>query len=201
MPSFSASSSGIPPVPVPFTISSVVCGSLTRITFPIPSIPRRKSPKSRKVRCLCGFPAFCLLFESGVFFVVINYIDTRVKRPFAPNIICLCFIQNNKNEYFDLLQTTQYSGGYIRWIKFFVDAVGKAAKRSAQLLIQYEAIVAKDKKHLKDIRLLPKSVWIVYDYLKLFPVTSITRFKYLSVSARILFRECRGKSGGVVGLR
>ena len=107
----------------------------------------------------------------------------------------------NKNEYFDLLQTTQYSGGYIRWIKFFVDAVGKAAKRSAQLLIQYEAIVAKDKKHLKDIRLLPKSVWIVYDYLKLFPVTSITRFKYLSVSARILFRECRGKSGGVVGLR
>ena len=31
--------------------------------------------------------------------------------------------------------------------------------------------------------------------------TSITRFKYLSVSARILFRECRGKSGGVVGLR
>ena len=31
--------------------------------------------------------------------------------------------------------------------------------------------------------------------------TSITHFKYLSVSARILFRECRGKSGGVVGLR
>ncbi len=31
--------------------------------------------------------------------------------------------------------------------------------------------------------------------------SSITRFKYLSVSARILFRECRGKSGGVVGLR
>ena len=32
-------------------------------------------------------------------------------------------------------------------------------------------------------------------------ISSITRFKYLSVSARILFRECRGKSGGVVGLR
>ena len=36
---------------------------------------------------------------------------------------------------------------YIRWIKFFVDAVGKAAKRSAQLLLQYEAIVVKDKNH------------------------------------------------------
>ena len=90
-------------------------------------------------------------------------------------LICLSeYFYHNKNEYFDLLQTTQYSGGYIRWIKFFVDAVGKAAKRSVQLLIQYEAIVVKDKKHLKDIRLLPKSVWIVYDYLKLFPVTSIS---------------------------
>ena len=61
-------------------------------------------------------------------------------------LICLSeYLYHNKNEYFDLLQTTQYSGGYIRWIKFFVDAIGKAAKRSAQLLIQYEAIVAKDK--------------------------------------------------------
>jgi hypothetical protein len=30
--------------------------------------------KSREVRCLCGFPAFCLLFELGVFFVVLNCI-------------------------------------------------------------------------------------------------------------------------------
>ncbi len=45
------------------------------------------------------------------------------------SLICLSeYLYHNKNEYFDLLQTTQYSGGYIRWIKFFVDAVGKAAK-------------------------------------------------------------------------
>ena len=36
--------------------------------------------KSRKVRCLCGFPAFCLLFELGVSFVILNY-------------ICLSFMQ------------------------------------------------------------------------------------------------------------
>ena len=90
-------------------------------------------------------------------------------------LICLSeYLYHNKNEYFDLLQTTQYSGGYIRWIKFFVDVVGKATKRLAQLLIQYEAIVVKDKNHLKEIQLLPKSVWIVYDYLKIFPVTSIS---------------------------
>ena len=30
--------------------------------------------KSRKVRCLCGFPALCVLFELGACFVVLNYI-------------------------------------------------------------------------------------------------------------------------------
>ncbi|WP_347224190.1 RhuM family protein [Bacteroides congonensis] len=73
-----------------------------------------------------------------------------------------------------MLQTTQYSGGYIRWIKFCVNAINETAKRSAQLLIQYEDIVAKDIKQLEDLQLLPKSVWRVYDYLKLFPVTSIS---------------------------
>ena len=110
-------------------------------------------------------------------------------------LICLSeYLYHNKNEYFDLLQTTQYSGGYIRWIKFFVDAIGKAAKRSAQLLIQYEAIVVKDKNHLKEIQLLPKSVWIVYDYLKIFPVTSISHaakqlgssFNSISMAVHIL---------------
>lgn len=84
------------------------------------------------------------------------------------------YLYKNKNEYFDLLTTTQYSGGYIRWIKFWVNAVGESAKRSAKLLIRYEDIMVKDKKQLKDIQLLPKSVWLVYDYLKRFPVTSIS---------------------------
>ena len=30
--------------------------------------------KSRKVRCLCGFPAFCLSLELGVSFVILNCI-------------------------------------------------------------------------------------------------------------------------------
>lgn len=93
----------------------------------------------------------------------------------AKPLICLSeYLYHNKNEYFDLLQTTQYSGGYIRWIKFCVNAINETTKRSAQLLIQYEDIVAKDIKQLEDIQLLPKSVWRVYDYLKLFPVTSIS---------------------------
>lgn len=57
----------------------------------------------------------------------------------AMPLICLSeYLYHNKNEYFDLLRTTQYSGGYVRWIKFFVNAVGQAAKQSAEQLMQYE---------------------------------------------------------------
>ena len=102
---------------------------------------------------------------------MIFFNNVRESKP----IICLSeYLYHNKNEYFDLLQSTQYSGGYIRWIKFYVNAISEIAKRSSQLLIRYEDIVAKDIKQLENIQLLPKSVWLVYDYLRLFPVTSIS---------------------------
>ena len=117
------------------------------------------------------------------------------------SFICLSeYLYHNKNEYFDLLQTTQYSGGYIRWIKFFVNAVGEAAKRSAQLLMWYEDIVVKDINHLKNIQMLPKKVWLVYDYLKLFPVTSISHAtKQLGCSFNSISNAlCLLKENGIV---
>ena len=93
----------------------------------------------------------------------------------AMPLICLPeYLYHNKNEYFDLLRTTQYSGGYIRWIKFFVNAVGKVAKKSAELMTQYERIVALDEHRLMEISKLPKSILEVYNYLKCVPVTTIT---------------------------
>ena len=90
-------------------------------------------------------------------------------------LICLSeYLYHNKNEYFDLLRTTQYSGGYIRWIKFFVNAVGKVAKKSAELMTQYERIVALDEHRLTEISKLPNSILEVYNYLKCVPVTTIT---------------------------
>ena len=64
---------------------------------------------------------------------------------------------SHKNEYFDLLRTTQYSGGYVRWIKLFVNAVGQAAKQSAEQLMQYEQHIIEDLEHLMDIENLPKA--------------------------------------------
>ncbi len=89
-------------------------------------------------------------------------------------LICLSeYLYHNKNEYFELLRTTQYSGGYIRWIKYFVNTVGQAANRAAEMLMQYEWLIAEDQKYFTDAGNLPKSVFTVYEYLKRCPTLSI----------------------------
>lgn len=89
-------------------------------------------------------------------------------------LICLSeYLYHNKNEYFDMLRATQYSGGYIRWIKFFVNAVGQTTKRVSELLIQYEQLIMEDWRRLIDTGTQPKSVFLVYEYLKQCPFVSI----------------------------
>lgn len=78
----------------------------------------------------------------------------------------------NKNEYFNLLRSTQYSGGFERWIKLFVCAVGEVAERSARLFEEYELMIAKDEKRLKSAMSAGKSVRIVYNHLKRFPIVN-----------------------------
>ena len=93
----------------------------------------------------------------------------------ARPLICLSeYLYHNKNEYFDLLRSTQYSGGYIRWIKFFLNAVGQTAKRTAKTLLQYEHLLEKDQKLLTSVGKLPPSVFLVYEYLKKCPSVSST---------------------------
>lgn len=88
-------------------------------------------------------------------------------------LICLSeYLYHNKNEYFDLLRTTQYSGGYIRWIKFFVNAIGQAAKKSAEVLMQYEQCIADDWERLKATGNISKSIRSVYKHLLSHPITN-----------------------------
>ncbi|WP_455596598.1 hypothetical protein [Cloacibacillus porcorum] len=45
------------------------------------------------------------------------------------SLVCLSeFWYYNENGYFDLLRSTQYSGGYERWIKHFVRAIGEVCR-------------------------------------------------------------------------
>ena len=79
----------------------------------------------------------------------------------------------NKNEYFDLLSATQYSGGYVRWIKYFIRIINEAAQTSAALLKKYEETIKLDEERLRDKAPQTRSFWSVYEYLKTFPITSI----------------------------
>lgn len=84
---------------------------------------------------------------------------------------CLYF---NKNEYFDMLRTTQYSGGYVRWIKFFIRILNEAAQNSVLLLQKYESIIEIGEKRVRMEIPQTKSVGNVYEFLKAFPVSSIS---------------------------
>ncbi len=96
----------------------------------------------------------------------------------ASSLICLSeFWYYNKNEYFDLLGSTQYSGGYERWIKHFVRAVSDVAKHSAELYNQYETIIDRDKELIRPFIASTKSVSLVYDHLKRFPIVNIATMK------------------------
>ena len=90
-------------------------------------------------------------------------------------LLCLSeYLYFNKNEYFDLLSTTQYSGGYIRWIKFCVRIINEAAKNGAIQLREYEEVIKSDEKLLNFTISPTKSIWAVYNYLKDYPITSIS---------------------------
>ena len=93
----------------------------------------------------------------------------------AISLLCLSeFWYYNKNEYFDLLRSTQYSGGYERWIKHFVYAIDEVAERSAKLFEEYEMIIGKDEHRLRTAMSSSKSVRLVYNHLKRFSTVNIT---------------------------
>lgn len=84
---------------------------------------------------------------------------------------CLYF---NKNEYFDMLCTTQYSGGYVRWIKFFIRILNEATRDTVIRLQKFEEEIKCDEGMLKHLNKSTKSLWTVYNYLKYFPITRIS---------------------------
>ena len=93
----------------------------------------------------------------------------------AKLLICLSeYLYHNKNEYFDLLRSTQFSGGYIRWIKFFLNAVRETVKQTAKTLFQYEHLLERDQKLLASVEKLPPSIFQVYECLKKNPSVSST---------------------------
>ena len=72
-----------------------------------------------------------------------------------------------------MLRTTQYSGGYVRWIKFFIQIINEAARNSVALLKKYEETIKLDEERLRNAMPQASTFWNVYEYIKAFPVTNI----------------------------
>ena len=81
--------------------------------------------------------------------------------------------------------------------------IRKLAGESYSLLAPYPP---RSHNHCRKMRINLQTCLNLYTHILkiscyMWPITSISRFKYLSISLRMLFRECKGKSGGVVVLR
>ncbi len=69
-----------------------------------------------------------------------------------------------------------------------MNALDEIARRSAKLLVQYENAILEAEQRIKDSTPSSKSVWSVYNYLKRFPISSIscaieqTSFSFNSIS-------------------
>ena len=81
----------------------------------------------------------------------------------APFIGLSEFLYFNKNNYFNILSTTQYSAGYIALIKFFVRGIYVEATRSANQIEMLAQTIAEDE---AKVRVGNKSTMMVYLYFK-----------------------------------
>ncbi|MDL2327899.1 Fic family protein [Ruminococcaceae bacterium OttesenSCG-928-A11] len=70
------------------------------------------------------------------------------------------------NDYFDLLQRTQFSGGYLIWVKFFVKGIGAATKHAIDQIDEMQRVIAADEDKIKTSKSSTKSTWMVYNYYK-----------------------------------
>jgi Fic family protein len=83
-------------------------------------------------------------------------------------------LYNAKNEYSELLYSTQKSGGYIRWIKFFVKIILAKAQQNCDMIKKYQHIVSRDEAKLRE-HPVTKSALLVWEHWKRNIISTITQ--------------------------
>ena len=76
------------------------------------------------------------------------------------------YLYFHTNDYFDMLSRTQYSGGYLVWVKFFVKGVIASAKHTIEQITKMQQIISEDEVKIKSSQASTKSTWLVYNYFK-----------------------------------
>ena len=92
-----------------------------------------------------------------------------------PVIYISYFLKKNQVEYYDRISEVRRSGNFEQWIRFFLEAVSKAASDSLEAIRQLSAL------HDTNIEKLPKTarskdnLRAVFDYIEQYPIIDIKR--------------------------
>ncbi len=92
-----------------------------------------------------------------------------------PVIYISYFLKKNQIEYYDRISEVRRSGNFEQWIRFFLEAVSKAASDSLEAIRQLSAL------HDINIEKLPKTarskdnLRAVFDYIEQYPIIDIKR--------------------------
>jgi len=100
-----------------------------------------------------------------------------------PVIYISYFLKKNQVEYYDRISEVRRSGNFEQWIRFFLEAVSKAASDSLEAIRQLSAL------HDRNIEKLPKTtrskdnLRAVFEYIEQYPIIDIKKTaKELEVS-------------------
>ena len=100
-----------------------------------------------------------------------------------PVIYISYFLKKNQIEYYDRISEVRRSGNFEQWIRFFLEAVSKAASDSLEAIRQLSTL------HDKNIEKLPKTtrskdnLRAVFDYIEQYPIIDIKKTaKELNIS-------------------
>ena len=92
-----------------------------------------------------------------------------------PVIYISYFLKKNQIEYYDRISEVRRSGNFEQWIRFFLEAVSKAASDSLEAISQISDL------HDKNVEKLPKTsrskdnLRAVFDYIEQYPIIDIKR--------------------------
>ena len=92
-----------------------------------------------------------------------------------PVIYISYFLKKNQIEYYDRISEVRRSGNYEQWIRFFLEAVSKAASDSLESISRLSDL------HDENLRKLPKTtrskdnLRAVFDYIEQYPIIDIKR--------------------------
>jgi len=76
------------------------------------------------------------------------------------------YLYYRKNDYFEILGSTQYSGGYIALIKFFVRGIYESAIVATNRIEHIHQMIIEDEKKIIELGSSAKRLMAVYDYFK-----------------------------------